>query len=143
MYFAPDDRIARVRMYTSFRAMWEGWTKNLSPLVENAGSSVSRELISVPPWIPLICFLLMTVHPAVGALAAMRPVFGALGLVLAGRHAGYAAMLRRNRFPLGSVRYYLVAMTLYVAALLVSDWHYARGKVVWKGRQYAVRHRSA
>lgn len=130
LHFAPDAQIARVRMYASFRAMWEGWTKNLLPLVRMAGQGVTRELFSVTPWIPLLCL----------ALAPVRLIFGALGiLLLAGRHAGYAAMLRRNRLPASSVVYYLVGVALYAAALLVSDWRYARGKVPWKGREYPVR----
>jgi GT2 family glycosyltransferase len=129
LHFAPDAQIARVRMYTSFRAMWEGWTKNLLPLVKMAGQGVTRELFSVVPWIPLLCL----------ALAPLRLIFGALGiLLLAGRHAGYAAMLRRNRLPVSSVVYYLVGVALYSAALLTSDWRYARGKVPWKGREYSV-----
>jgi glycosyltransferase involved in cell wall biosynthesis len=130
LHFSFGADIASVRMYSTFGAMWEGWTKNLFPLVNVAGQSVTRELFSVMPWIPLLCVLLSPIHLG----------FGALGLLLiAGRHASYAAMLRRNRFPASSVLYYLVGVVLYVAALLVSDWHYARGKVSWKGREYAVR----
>ena len=129
LHFAADTEIARVRMYASFRAMWEGWTKNLSPLMKMPGQGITRELLSVIPWIPLACL----------ALAPLQPIFGALGiLLLAGRHASYAATLRRNRLPVSSVVYYLVGVALYCAALLVSDWHYARGKVTWKGREYPV-----
>ncbi len=129
LYFAADAGIARVRMYATFGAMWEGWTKNLSPLAKMAGQGITRELLSVIPWIPLACL----------ALAPLRPIFGALGiLLLAGRHASYAAMLRRNRLPVSSVVYYVVGVALYCAALLVSDWRYARGKVTWKGREYPV-----
>jgi hypothetical protein len=65
--------------------------------------------------------------------------FVALGIVLlAGRHASYAGLLRKNRFPLSSVLYYLAGVSLYCAALLASDWGYARGKIAWKGREYPV-----
>ncbi len=129
LHFAPGEQIACVRMYASFSAMWEGWTKNLFPLVTVSGQKITRELFSVIPWIPLLCF----------ALAPVRLAFGALGvLLLAGRHASYAAMLRRNRFPLSSIQYYLVGVVLYCSVLLVSDWNYARGKVAWKGREYPV-----
>ena len=131
LHFAPDDGMARVRMYDSFRAMWEGWTKNLCPLVTLPGQRVTGELLSVLPWIPLLCL----------ALAPASSIFAVLGvLLLAGRHAGYAAALRRNRFPPSSVVYYMVAVLLYCAALAVSDWHYARGRVTWKGRVYPVSH---
>ena len=129
LFFAPDEGLVRVRMYTTFRAMWEGWTKNLCPLVTGAGQRVTREFFYVLPWIPLLCL----------ALTPRYPIAAVLGvLLLAGRHAGYAAALRRNRFPLSSVVYYMVAVLLYCAALAVSDWHYARGRVTWKGRQYPV-----
>jgi glycosyltransferase involved in cell wall biosynthesis len=129
LYFAPGAGIARVRMYSSFRAMWEGWTKNLFPLVKTPGQTVTRELFSVIPWIPLLCFLAMPLHAAFGVLGV---------LLLAGRHASYAAQLRRNRFPLSDVLYYLAGVTLYAGVLLSSDWHYARGKVAWKDRVYPV-----
>jgi len=129
LYFAPGAEIARVRMYASFGAMWEGWTKNLFPLIKTPGQTVTRELFSVLPWIPVLCFLALPLH--VG--------FAVLGfLLLAGRHASYAAQLRRNRFPRSDVLYYLAGVVLYAGVLLSSDWHYARGKVVWKGREYPV-----
>jgi glycosyltransferase involved in cell wall biosynthesis len=129
LHFAPGDQICRVRMYSNFAAMWEGWSKNLLPLVTWSGQRVTRELLSVIPWIPLLCLLLTPWHVA----------FGALGIfLLAGRHASYAGLLRKNRFPRSSVLYYLVSVGLYCAALLASDWGYARGKIAWKGREYPV-----
>jgi hypothetical protein len=132
--FVPGDGIARVRMYASFRAMWEGWTKNLYPLVTTPGRSITRELNGVMPWLALLCIVLTPVHPAIGA-------FGVL--LLAGRHAYYGAMLRRNHFQPSSVIYYVVAVPLYCAALLVSEWRYAHGKVRWKGREYGVSNTNA
>ncbi len=129
LYFAPGVEIARVRMYSSFRAMWEGWTKNLFPLLKTPGQTVTRELLSVIPWIPLLCFLALPLHVGFGVLGV---------LLLAGRHASYAAQLSRNRFPRSDVLYYLAGVALYAAVLLSSDWHYARGKVAWKGREYPV-----
>jgi glycosyltransferase involved in cell wall biosynthesis len=129
LLFSPDDGLVRVRMYATFRAMWEGWTKNLCPLVTGAGHRVMRELFYVLPWIPLLCLALTPRYPLVGLLGVA---------LLAGRHAGYAAALGRNRFPLSSVVYYVIAVLLYCAALAASDWHYARGRVTWKGRQYPV-----
>jgi glycosyltransferase involved in cell wall biosynthesis len=127
--FSPGDRIARVRMYSTFGAMWEGWRKNLAPLLSRAHQSVTRELFSVVPWVPLICLTLAPRHLIFGVLAL---------LLLAGRHASYAALLRKNHFPLSSVIYYSVAVALYGAAVLASDLDYARGKVSWKGRDYPV-----
>jgi len=134
LHFAAGDDICRVRMYSSFQAMWEGWSKNLFPLVTWPGQRVTRELVFVIPWISLL-FLLFV--PFV--LAPWDAVLGVVGIgLLAGRHASYAGLLRKNRFPLSSVLYYLVGVGLYCAALLASDWGYARGKIAWKGREYPV-----
>ena len=130
LYFAAGQGIARVRMYRSFAAMWQGWTKNLYPLLGGSNGAVARELLSVFPWVPLALVLLAPLHG----------VFFAMGLVwLAGHHAAYAGVLRRNRFPISDILYYLPAVVLYAAALVVSTWRYACGTVVWKGREYPVR----
>jgi glycosyltransferase involved in cell wall biosynthesis len=137
LHFSSGIGIIRVRMYRTFGAMWQGWTKNLYPLIGGAlgGTSsgksraVGRELRGVVPWIPLLLLLLTPLHPILGVLGAA---------LLAGRHAGYAATLRRNRFPAALVLYYMPGVPLYAAVLLTSEWHYARGSVSWKGREYPV-----
>jgi len=134
LHFGPGDEICRVRMYSSFKAMWEGWSKNLLPLVTWTGQGVTRELLSVMPWFPLLCLLAVPF-----LLAPWDAGFALLGVaMLAGRHASYAGLLRKNRFPLSGVLYYLPGVGMYCAALLASDWSYARGKIAWKGREYPV-----
>jgi glycosyltransferase involved in cell wall biosynthesis len=133
LHFASGHGIMRVRMYRTFRAMWQGWAKNLYPLIGGmAGGrsrAVGRELFRVVPWIPLLVL----------PLALLHLIWGVLGLaLLAGRHAAYAADLRRNRFPPALAIYYLPGVALYAAALLNSEWRYARGSVAWKGREYPV-----
>jgi GT2 family glycosyltransferase len=156
LHFASGYGIIRVRMYRTFSAMWQGWTKNLYPLMattresarpldtgdqqssqpgagagrmNRASQAVGRELFRVVPWIPLLLLPLTVVHP----------IWGVLGVaLLAGRHASYAADLRRNRFPASLALYYLSGVMLYAAALLNSEWRYARGSVAWKGREYPV-----
>jgi hypothetical protein len=127
--FGSGQGIMRVRMYRTFGAMWQGWTKNLYPLMGGTSRAVGSELFRVVPWIP---FLLLP-------LAMLHLIWGVLGIVLlAGRHAAYAAELRRNRFPSTLALYYLPGVALYAAALLNSEWRYARGSVAWKGREYPV-----
>ena len=129
LYFAAGTGIMRVRMYRSFAGMWQGWTKNLYPLMGGNSRAVGRELFRVVPWIPLLVLPLSLLHPIWGALSVA---------LLAGRHAAYAADLRRNRFPPVLALYYLPGVALYFAALLNSEWRYARGSVAWKGREYPV-----
>ena len=81
------------------------------------------------PWISLLALL----------LTPLRVLFGVLGLaLLAGRHAAYAASLRRNRFPARYALYYVPGFLLYAAALLWSEVQYLRGTVAWKGREVRV-----
>jgi glycosyltransferase involved in cell wall biosynthesis len=133
LHFASGLGIIRVRMYRTFGAMWQGWTKNLYPLIGgmSGGTSrvIGRELRGVVPWIPLLLLLLTPLHRILGMLGVV---------LLAGRHAAYAATLRRNRFPAALALYYLPGVALYAAALLTSEWRYARGRVTWKGREYPV-----
>jgi glycosyltransferase involved in cell wall biosynthesis len=129
IYFAPGAGIARVRMYRTFSAMWQGWTKNLYPLLGGSRSGVLRELLAVVPWLPLVLL----------ALGLLNKVFLVLGLIfLAGRHAAYAALLHKNGFPMARALYYLPAVALYATALAASASNYVRGKVTWKGREYPV-----
>jgi hypothetical protein len=133
LHFASGLGIIRVRMYRTFGAMWEGWTKNLYPLIGGMSGrtsrAVGRELRGVVPWIPLLLLLLTQVHLILGAVGVV---------LLAGRHASYAATLRRNRFPGWYALYYMAGVALYAAALLISEWRYQRGSVAWKGREYPV-----
>jgi glycosyltransferase involved in cell wall biosynthesis len=133
IYFASGYGIMRVRMYRTFSAMWQGWTKNLYPLMGGAAGgtsrAVGRELFRVVPWIPLLVL----------PLALLHLIWGVLGVaLLAGRHAAYAADLRRNRFPARLALYYLPGVALYTAVLLNSELRYAGGSVAWKGREYPV-----
>ncbi len=49
IYFTAPIGVVRTRMYRSFGAMWQGWTKNLYPLVGGKASSVFLELIDATP----------------------------------------------------------------------------------------------
>jgi len=129
LHFASGHGIMRVRMYRTFRSMWEGWTKNLYPLMCGTPRAVGRELRSIVPWIPVLLLLLTPLHLILGAVGVA---------LLAGRHAAYAAKLRQNRFPAWLAVYYLPAVFLYAMALLSSERLYVRGSVDWKGRAYPV-----
>ena len=125
LYFAPGKGIARTRMYRSFGAMWDGWTKNLYGLVGGSLKAMFKELLVVLPWIPV----------AAAALILPGLAWWALGL-LVGCHLVYAAQLRRIKVPASRILYYLPSVLLYAALLLASGLRYRRGRVVWKGREY-------
>ncbi len=130
IWFGSGAGVARVRMYRSFGAMWEGWKKNLYLLVGGTPGAVYRELFSVVPWIPFALVLL-------GLKAPIALVAGA-GLLLA-RHAVYASTLLRNQFRGSYILYYIPAVALYTSVLWASYRAHLRGMVEWKGRRISVR----
>lgn len=138
IYFAAPIGIVRTRMYRSFAAMWQGWTKNLYPLM---GGGLRSTLIGleVLPFSELLALAL------VWALLFRAPhlppwIFGAAFVAaLAGAHLRYAMELDRNLFSVSLVQYYVPGACLYVAALVASWWKNTRGAVVWKGRKYPAK----
>jgi len=144
IYFGPGTGIARTRMYRTFGAMWQGWSKNLYPLMAGTFGRYIGEVLTVFPWIPAIFLLLALVLQRTPSSSWRVPpstslVLFVLGIgLLSARHAAYASKLRSNRFAVTGISYYVPAVVLYCAALTVSAWRYSRGSVKWKGREYRV-----
>ena len=144
IYFGPGTGIARTRMYRTFGAMWQGWAKNMYPLMAGTFGRYVGEVLTVFPWIPAIFLILALILRRTPGSSSRIPhsaglVLFILGIGLLGaRHAAYASKLWSNRFPVQGILYYVPAVFLYCAALTVSMWRYARGSVIWKGREYRV-----
>ncbi len=129
IWFDSGKGIVRVRMYRSFDDMWQGWEKNLYRLIGGTPWGLLRELESTLPWIP---FLLI-------ALGVKYPLLIFLGvLLLIARQTGYGLELVRNRYPFTFIFYYVPAVALYVAVLWASYRSHVNGRIVWKGREYAI-----
>jgi glycosyltransferase involved in cell wall biosynthesis len=136
LFFAPGQGIVETRMYRSFSAMWEGWTKNLYPLF---GASVGEILFEIDAATPVLGLLFVIV---IGVRWAIRGDFDWLVAIVAAvlfarPWAGYEVWLRWNRYPMRYILYYLFGAPLYAAALIASWWKNMRGSVAWKGRKYA------
>jgi glycosyltransferase involved in cell wall biosynthesis len=134
LWFGPGKGIVSARMYRTFGAMWEGWTKNLYRLIGGTPWKVFREGESALPWIPLVVILLGIKFPI--AMFA-----GVLLLVL--RQMNYGSELVRNQYPFAFIIYYIPAAFLYAGVLVSSYRSNARGKVQWKGREYSTEAREA
>jgi chlorobactene glucosyltransferase len=129
IYFGPGQGIVRARMYSTFGAMWQGWVKNLYPLMGGSPRGAAWEILTVFPLIP---FVMM-------ALGVLHWIFLAAGLtLLAGRHIRYAVALRSNQKDYQGIQYYVPAVFMYCAALIASWRRYSKGSVIWKGREYPV-----
>jgi glycosyltransferase involved in cell wall biosynthesis len=129
LWFGSGQGIVRARMYRSFRAMWQGWKKNLYLLVGGTPRTVFSELESAIPWIPLVLILVgIKIHVAV--------LLGVCFLLL--RQLTYGLELSRNQYPFKFINYYVPAVVLYAGVLWASYRSHAKGKVEWKGREVPV-----
>jgi glycosyltransferase involved in cell wall biosynthesis len=135
LYFTAPIGIVRTRMYRTFRAMWEGWTKNLYPLLGGQPKLVLRELSRATPVVLVLTIpIFYWVTHRSWRLAALYAVIVGLST-----HGRYAANLYKNLFAISMVQYYMPGVCLYAAALIDSWWKNTRGSVVWKGRAYPAR----
>lgn len=136
IYFTAPVGVVRTRMYRSFGAMWEGWTKNLYPLMGGRPSVVLREIsgwLAGASLIALCGAVFLKNHAAGWILPA------AIVAVAIGAHLRYAVDLYQNLYPVSYIKYYMPGVCLYNAAFVASWWKNTRGTVVWKGRAYPVR----
>lgn len=136
IYFTAPMGIVRTRMYRDFRSMWEGWTKNLYPLMGGTPGVLAREFA---PWLVTAVVIvfwgdLLLRHP--GNLWTLP---AAIAGVLIGGHLKYAAELYRSLYPVQYIKYWVVGVCLFSAALVVSWWKTTQGSVVWKGRAYPAK----
>jgi cellulose synthase/poly-beta-1,6-N-acetylglucosamine synthase-like glycosyltransferase len=137
LHFASGEGIARTRMYRSFGAMWQGWTKNLYALLGGTFASTARELAVAFPW--LFVILLFTAIFSRGREGEW--FFAAAMAALAIDHLWYARELAANRYSARFIIYYGVAACLYAATVVASAWKYRRGRITWKDREYPASQR--
>lgn len=136
LYFAPGFEVVRTRMYRSFPAMWEGWTKNLYPLVGGSAPSVAESLF---PWLHVVVFACFWefAHHSYGLSVVFLPVF--LVAAVLELQIVHAAGVNRSCFPPAYIKYYTPGAFLYSLVLIASWWKNRHGRVSWKGRQYTPR----
>jgi glycosyltransferase involved in cell wall biosynthesis len=138
IYFAPGTGIVRTRMYRTFGAMWEGWTKNLYRLMGGSAISMLVELRAAQAIVVGMLLGALIYYAARGEASPWVPTALLAGL-LAVLHARYGAFLRRNLYPWWYIQYYMAGACLYRAALVASWWKTTHGSVTWKGRTYPQR----
>lgn len=130
LYFAFGNGIVRTRMYRSFGQMWQGWTKNLYPLMGSskwgAFGGVLELLVIVVLWVPSLGRLRWFILAAALCFICIQVI-------------EYRRFLRRNLLPVSYVKYYVPGAPLYWAALIASWWKSTHGNVVWKGRTYPAK----
>jgi glycosyltransferase involved in cell wall biosynthesis len=135
IWFGSGRGIVRVRMYRTFRAMWQGWKKNLFQLMGGNLEAATREIARAV----LPTLTTAVVATAIGLFARSSPdvlgilIFGAILISIA-----YGNQLRRNQFSSALALYAIPASLLFAAVLWASYLSHKRGKLEWKGREYPV-----
>jgi glycosyltransferase involved in cell wall biosynthesis len=138
--YAPE--AVSARMYRSFGAMWEGWTKNLALLFGNAPALAGMRLLQlgVLVGIPLlIWFFWREMHQGgrgISGVLAPQMAMAALLLVWLRALWGFYSRVAKSNFPLRDYILAPLGVPLY-AALLWQSWfrHTVVKQVVWKGRE--------
>lgn len=126
--FRPGHERVATRMYTTFAALREGWTKNLSPLFPNAPALAVARMLE-------IAVVGAGIGMALAPVDAIVRVAAAIVAALAG--ARFAARIRRARFPWPDLLLAPLGVPLFAWLLVRSHRRYRAGQVVWKGRTYA------
>jgi len=136
IYFTAPMVTVQTRMYRSFSAMWQGWTKNLYPLMGGAPGTIIREVFAVFPFglLFLTVFLWLFLVRPHKMPVWMFLTIAAAGYVLVSLRHDFS--LYRNPNLLSVIKYRVPGACLYTAALISSWWKNTRGRVLWKGRVY-------
>jgi glycosyltransferase involved in cell wall biosynthesis len=135
IWFGSGKGIVRVRMYRSFGAMWEGWKKNLYPLMGNRMTTLAKEYARAVG--PLLVILVAAVCVSLLTKSRMFGFGGAVTGLLA-LSAFYAEELTRTGFASGLAGYGIPGRVLFTGVLVASYLSHRRGRLEWKGREYPV-----
>lgn len=142
--YAPEQVSAR--MYRSFGAMWQGWTKNLGLLFGNAPALAGMRLLqlAVLVGIPLLMWFFATsdlIYRGDPGRALYREMgVVALGIVWLRALWGFYSRVAKANFPWRDAVWAPLGVPLY-AVMLWQSWFRLTvlRRVEWKGREIGVR----
>jgi glycosyltransferase involved in cell wall biosynthesis len=135
IFFASGAGLVNARMYRSFKAMWEGWTKNLYLLFPEDFDGSDKWVFGLTAGLVAVLTLRLTLSVSPSFLLADWAMVGLLLLW----HTRQAFLLRRNHFPVRYIQYAFVGSWLFTLMRGVSWWKNTHGAVTWKGRAYRAR----
>lgn len=132
IWFRHGAGLVRTRMYRTFSAMWEGWSKGLAILFRRPvllAAARAFEFVSIA--LLLATGLVMMARQQVGSGA----VLFATGVLI---YLIFIFRIRRARFPWKANLIAFIGLPIYVSLLLRSNLHFnRRGELTWKGRKYS------
>jgi glycosyltransferase involved in cell wall biosynthesis len=127
--YAPD--ALSTRMYRSFAAMFEGWTKNLARLFAYP--------VMMAAWRALDLLLIIGLPLLLWHLFQVPLARYALALVWLRVLWRFYARVAKSNFSAADCAISVVALPLFCLLLLSSWWqHTVRNQVAWKGRAYST-----
>jgi glycosyltransferase involved in cell wall biosynthesis len=135
LWFASGRGIVRVRMYRTFRSMWQGWKKNLYQLIGKEPGALLRE--SGAALFPVLGMSIAVIAVVAITESVLARVVALVGGIVAIQLA-YARELKRNSYPGSLTVYAITGRILYAAVLWASYRGYRKGKMHWKDREYPV-----
>jgi hypothetical protein len=132
IWFRYGAGLVRTRMYRTFSAMWEGWSKGLAILFRRPVLLATKRALDFIA----IAFLLGTglIMMARGHLESGLMLFaiGALFYLI------FLFRIRQAHFPWKANLMAFMGLPIYVSLLLRSHLHFnRRGELTWKGRTYS------
>jgi len=132
IWFRHGAGIVCTRMYRSFRAMWDGWTKNLALLFPRPLSLAALRGFE---------FLVIATSLATGlllmALGDRRDAFFPLAFA-ALAYLNFISRVQQAHFPWKANLMAFMGLPIFVLLLVRSHLHSnVRGELTWKGRTYS------
>jgi hypothetical protein len=132
LWFRHGAGLVRTRMYRSFRAMWDGWSKNLALLF--------RRPLILATWRGFE-FLLIVASLAAGFILLSfgnRPgAFLTLAFAVLG-YLNFVFRIQQAHFPWKANLMAFIGLPIFVSLLVRSHIHSnVRGELTWKGRTYS------
>ena len=129
LQFRLSDAVS-TRMYRSFGAMWEGWTKNLALLFPSARWLAAKRMLE-------FVLIVLTCAGMVVALVDHDALGIAINSGLAAALMGfYWRRIRRAHFDWPSNALAIFGLPVFAILLVNSYISHEKGRVSWKGRVY-------
>lgn len=132
IWFRQGAGLVSTRMYRSFRAMCEGWTKNLVLLFQNPLRLAALRGLE---FLVIVGLAAVAVAGAITKDYPMPGIAAAAGVLL---YLAFLNRIRRAHFPWTANLMSFFGLPLFTT-LLARSWIHSRvrGEVTWKGRTYS------
>src|SRR5579859_1984661 len=132
IWFRHGAGLVRTRMYRSFRAMWDGWTKNLALLFRHPVLLAARLALD---FVSIVIFLGMGLAMVARDQVESGVVLFAIAVLF---YLTFISRIQQAHFPWRANLMAFIGLPIFVSLLVRSHIHFnVRGELTWKGRTYS------